>query len=61
MTWKCSHALEQKYNKKEFLDSYIDNFYNEKYIDTLIEEYLSLITNKHNDLKNLYEEVINIE
>ena len=58
---KINNLLEQKYNKKEFLDSYIDNFYNEKYIDTLIEEYLSLITNKHNDLKNLYEEVLHIE
>ena len=58
---KINNLLEQKYNKKEFLDSYIDDFYNEKYIDTLIEEYLSLITNKHNDLKNLYEEVLHIE
>ncbi|MGN0992634.1 MAG: UvrD-helicase domain-containing protein, partial [Bacilli bacterium] len=58
---KINNLLEQKYDKKEFLDSYIDNFYNEKYLDNLIKEYLSLIKTKHNNLKEIYEQVLSIE
>lgn len=58
---KINNLLEQKYNKKEYLENYIDNFYNEKYIDSIIEKYTSLIKEKHKNLKNIYEEVLQIE
>lgn len=58
---KINNLLEQKYDKKEFLDNYIDNFYSENHINNLIKEYQTLIKTKQNNLKNLYEQVLTIE
>ena len=43
--------IDQKVDKKEYLDSYIDKYYNEEYIDSLLNKYMDLI----------YEEINNIE
>lgn len=43
--------IDQKVDKKEYLDSYIDKYFNEEYIDSLLNKYMDLI----------YEEINNIE
>ena len=35
-------SLEMKYNKKDFLDNYINNYYNEEYVSKIVNEYLAL-------------------
>ena len=56
-----NNSLEQKYNKQEYLKSYIEDFYNETYINNIIQEYLKEIKETHRKIKNLYEEVITKE
>ncbi len=36
-------SLDLKYDKKEYLDSYIDKFYSDNYIDSILEEYFLYI------------------
>ena len=56
-----NNSLEQKYNKQEYLKSYIEDFYNETYINNIIQEYLKEIKETHRKIKNLYEEVLTKE
>ena len=43
--------IDQKVDKKEYLNDYIDSFFNEEYLDSLLNKYMDLI----------YEEITNIE
>lgn len=56
-----NNSLEQKYNKQEYLKSYIEDFYNETYINNIIQEYLKEIKETHRKIKNLYEEILTKE
>lgn len=48
-------ALDLKYDKKEFLNAYADNFYNEENIDRLFQEYFKYIVGLCNELEdNIY-------
>ena len=58
---KINNNLEQKYDKKEYLKSYLDTFYNEEYINKLLESYLNIIYEKHQEIKDLYEEILTLE
>ena len=58
---KINNNLEQKYDKKEYLKSYLDTFYNEDYINKLLESYLNTIYEKHQEVKDLYEEILTLE
>ena len=58
---KINNNLEQKYDKKEYLKSYLDTFYNEDYINKLLESYLNIIYEKHQEVKDLYEEILTLE
>lgn len=50
--------LDLKYNKKEYLDTYIDNYYSEEYITKIFNEYFSYIK----DLCTLLEDnILSIE
>ncbi|MCM1053433.1 MAG: UvrD-helicase domain-containing protein [Ruminococcus sp.] len=44
-------SLDLKYDKKEYLINYLDNFYNEEYLDNLFKEYFSYLK----DLSSLIE------
>lgn len=42
--------LNMKYYKKEYLNSYIDNFYNDEFINNSIKEYTNYLINKISEL-----------
>ncbi len=58
---KINNNLDQKYNKKDYLNTYIETYYNKKYIDKLLEEYLNIIYEKHTQIKNIYEKILTLE
>ena len=58
---KLNEALEMKYDKKTYLDNYINNFYSEEFISKVINEYLSLIYDKFDKIKELYREALRVE
>ncbi len=49
---KIKKGLDLKYDKKEYLDSYIANFYSDSYIDKLLQEYFAYIKDKCEELEN---------
>ena len=49
---KLNESLDNLYNKKEYLNSYIENYYNENKIKEYIEEYQNLIREKQKSIKN---------
>ena len=49
-------ALDLKYDKNDFLNSYVEDFYNESNIDKLFKEYFSYLKNLCEELENnIYE------
>ena len=58
---KLNESLEMRYDKKEYLDTYIDSFFSEEYISRIINEFLSLVYDKFDRIKELYREAINTE
>lgn len=50
-----------KYGYREYLEDYIDNYFNEKYINIRIEEYLLLLKEKIDDIKNIVKLISDIE
>ena len=58
---KINKLLELKYDKKDYLNTYINNFYSETYIQKQQEEYLNLITSKKELIKNVYDEILILE
>lgn len=58
---KINNSLELKYDKEPYLNSYINNFYNNEYIDKIEKEYLEIIHEKHDKLKEVYEEILKLE
>ena len=49
---KLNESLDNLYNKTEFLNNYIKNFYNEKQINNYIKEYQELLVQKQKSIKN---------
>ena len=49
---KLNESLDNLYNKKEYLNSYIENYYNENKIKEYLEEYQNLIREKQKSIKN---------
>ena len=58
---KISDKLELKPNKKECLESYINNYYNDDFINDLVNNYLEKIKNIKQELNDLYDIVISKE
>ncbi len=54
-------SIDLIYDKKIFLDNYIANFYNEDYIDSLVNSYITLIKSVIKDINNSYNEIIRID
>ena len=50
-----------KYGYREYLEDYIDNYFNDKYINIRIEEYLFLLKEKIEDIKNIVKLISDIE
>lgn len=50
-----NNSLDNLYNKKEYLTSYIDVFYSDDYLNKLVEMYTSFLLRKINSLKNMVE------
>ena len=53
-----SNKLDLLTNKEEYLNNYLDNFYNDNYINNLILEYDKLIKSKIDEIKDTYLEFI---
>jgi len=53
-----SSKLELLINKEDYLNNYIDNFYNNHHINELISKYDNIIRNKINELRSLYEDIL---
>ncbi len=49
--------LELKYDKNTFLDNYITNFYKEENLSLYLKEYINLLLEKVNELKDLIKEL----
>lgn len=46
---KINSLLDLKYDKKEYLDNYINNFYSDDYINSLIDEYIKYVFEKRDE------------
>jgi len=49
--------LNMKYNKDEYLNNYIDSYYNDEFINNNINEYISLIKIKIDNIKTLINDL----
>ena len=54
---KLNDSLDNLYNKDEYLKNYIESQYNETKINEYVNEYLNLIKDKQNNLKNLIHSI----
>ena len=54
---ELDNTLELKLNKNEFIDTYIDKYYQDEVIDKYITDYLDLLKEKKASIINIYEEV----
>ena len=54
---KMYHALSNKKDKEEFLNTYIDKYYDKEYTDYLIQEYNDMVFSKRDSLLTLYEQL----
>ena len=52
-----NNKLDLKYNKKEYLNNYIKNYYSDEYINKVYDLYINLIKSKINDIDNLLTEI----
>ena len=48
---KLNNNLDLKYDKKEYLTNYLNNFYSKEYINKTIKEYESMLLEKINNIK----------
>ena len=55
-----SDSLDLKYDKNDFLNSYVDNYYSNSNIDLLIDNYTELLKNKIKELDDLLSEFSNM-
>ena len=53
-----SNKLDLLIDKESYLDNYLDENYSDIYIDKLINEYILLIKNKINELREIYNELL---
>ena len=58
---KISSILDLKLDKEEYLNNYIDTFYNEDYVNQLISSYVKSIISLKNEIKSIYEEILILE
>ena len=58
---RVNNSLEMKYDKTSFLNTYIDEFYNDSYISKIINFYLELIYDKFDRIKEIYRKVLTSE
>ena len=52
-----NNKLDLKYDKIEYIDNYIENYYNQTTINTNINKYIELLTNEINKLKDLLYDI----
>ena len=53
-----SNNLDLKLNKKEYLDSYIENYYNDQYINNLLTSYTNKIISIKDEIEQIYDDVL---
>ena len=58
---KINNNLEGRYDKKEYLNNYINSFYDRSYVKSLVEDYVSVILEKQQEIKSIYEEILTLE
>lgn len=49
---KLNNSLDNLYNKKEFLNNYLYNYFNQNQIDKYVKDYLNLLKEKQKSIKN---------
>ena len=54
---EVSNKLDLLTNKDEYLENYLYNFYNDKYLEDLVIRYNKLIRDKIDEIRNTYEEL----
>lgn len=52
---KLNNTLDLKYDKVDYLNNYITNYYSDDYINTIKEEYTKLVFNQINIINNLLD------
>ena len=52
-----NNKLDLKYDKKEYLDNYINKYYDDNYVEELYDLYIKLIKDKTNNIKDLINEL----
>ena len=52
-----SKKIDMRYDKEEYLNNYLDSFYSDEYITSIINEYTSKIFEYINKIENLLEEL----
>ena len=54
---KLREKLDMKVNSNEYLNGYLDNYYNESHLQCLVDEYLTLINKKKEEINFLLKEL----
>lgn len=54
---RINDKLDLLYNKREYLESYIERFYNDNFIDNKINEFVSLLRSKKQKISSLIEKL----
>ncbi len=54
---KISNTLDLKINKKDYLNNYLENYYNNDNIDNLVDKYLNIINTKKKELEDFLLEI----
>ena len=53
---ELSNKIDLIVDKENYINNYITNYYNEEYLNIIINKYQKIIKGKINELKNIYEE-----
>ena len=54
---KISNSLDLKIDKKDYLNKYLENYYNNDNIDNLVDKYLNIINTKKKELEDILLEI----
>ena len=54
---KLNSQLDLKYDKDDYLNGYIAKYFDDLYIDSLVNEYVSSVISKANTIKELYQDM----
>lgn len=58
---KINSSIDLKYDKKKFLESYIDDFYNDSYVCKIVSDFNDYVLSLKDEIKNLYEIILTLE